>query len=194
MKVISAKVYTKIKVICSNRGIILDTFFSQDQIENLKSWKNSLQTEVALSWKVEEDKAEEQIHALLESKQFSKEGILTQDELNLMFHLMRNFSANRALSKLLYINNGLEELNKGLKDLFYGDTQFPKRVDNFFKLKGIGTQTLSQFLIALDSKKFPLITSDSERLLIEILPCSNTLEFLIDLIQKMSPNIPNRVS
>jgi CRISPR/Cas system-associated exonuclease Cas4 (RecB family) len=140
----------------------LDTIFSQDQIENLKSWKNSLQTEVALSWKVEEDKAEEQIHALLEAKKFQKEGTLTADELDLMFHLMRNFSANRALSKLLYVNNGLEEFNRTLRDLFYGEAPFPKRVDNFFKLKGIGTQTLSQFLLALDSKKYPLMTSQTK--------------------------------
>jgi hypothetical protein len=141
----------------------LDSIFSQDQIENLNCWKNALfQTELALRWKVEEDKAEEQIHALLESKQFQKDGQLTEDELNLMFHLMRNFAPNRALAKRLYLNNGLEEFNKRLKELFYGQNTFPKRVDNFFKLKGIGTQTLSQFLIALDSEKFPLITSQTK--------------------------------
>jgi len=41
----------------------LSTIFSQDQIENLKLWKRSLETEVALGWKVEEDKAEEEMHA-----------------------------------------------------------------------------------------------------------------------------------
>ena len=46
----------------------MDAIFSQDQIENLKSWKNSLQTEVALSWKVEEDKVEEQILKLEEKR------------------------------------------------------------------------------------------------------------------------------
>ena len=141
---------------------MLETIFSQEQIEKLKVWKNSLQTEVAMNWKVEEDKAEEQIHSLLESKSFAKDGTLTADELNLLFHLMRNFSANRALSRLLYVDNGLEEFNKRLKDLYYGVAPFSKRVDDFFNLKGIGTQTLSQFLVALDSTKFPLITSQTK--------------------------------
>jgi len=143
----------------------LDTIFSPDQVENLKIWKNSLQTEVALGWKAEEDKAEEQIRALLEAKGFQKEGTLTADELDLMFHLMRDFSANRALSKLLYVNNGLEEFNKSLKDLYYGEAPLPRRVDDFFKLKGIGIQTLSQFLLALDSRKYPLITSQTKEAL-----------------------------
>ena len=143
----------------------MDTIFSPDQVENLKIWKNSLQTEVALGWKAEEDKAEEQIQALLEAKSFQKDGTLTADELDLMFHLMRDFSANRALSKLLYVNNGLEEFNKSLKDLYYGEAPLPRRVDDFFKLKGIGIQTLSQFLLALDSRKYPLITSQTKEAL-----------------------------
>lgn len=142
-----------------------DSIFSQDQIENLKVWKNSLETKVALGWESEEDKAEEQIHALLEAKSFKGDGTLTPDEFDHMFHLMRNFSANRALSKLLYINNGLEEFNKKLKNLYYGEAPFPERIDDFFKLKGIGLQTLSQFLLALDSKKYPLITSQTKEAL-----------------------------
>jgi hypothetical protein len=82
--------------------------------------------------------------------------------LRLQLHRVRiglHVIGTRALSKLLYINNGLDEFNQSLKNLFYGLENFPKRVDDFFKLKGIGTQTLSQFLIALDSRKYPLITS-----------------------------------
>lgn len=150
-----------VRITLYQEEITLKTIFSQDQIENLKLWKNSLRTEVALDWKIEEDKAEEQIHALLEARSFDKEGTLTADQLDQFFHLMRNFSANRALSKLLYVNNGLAEFNKRLKDLYYGEAPFPERIDKFFKLRGIGTQTLSQFLLALDSKKYPLITSQT---------------------------------
>lgn len=140
----------------------METIFSQDQIENFKVWKNSLQVEVALRWKDEEDKAEEQIHAILDSRDFQKDGKLSTDDLDQIFHLMRNFSANRALSKLLYVNNGLDEFNQKLKDLYYGEDSFPRRVDSFFKLEGIGTQTLSQFLLALDPRKYPLITSQTK--------------------------------
>lgn len=138
-----------------------EVIFTDDQIEKLKVWKNSLQSEGALAWKIEEDKAEEQIHILLESKDFQKEGLLTSDEFDQMFRLMKNFSGNRALSNLLYRDNGLEEFNQKLKNLFYGKERFAKRVDAFFKLKGIGTQTLSQFLLALDTKKYPLMTSQT---------------------------------
>lgn len=143
-----------------------ETIFTGDQIKKLEVWKNSfLQNEVALKWKAQEDKAEEQIHLLLKSKDFQKEGVLTPDELDQMFSLMRNFSANRALSKLLYVNNGLEEFNQKLKNLFYGAEPFAKRVDDFFKMGGIGIQTLSQFLLALDSTKYPLITSQTKEAL-----------------------------
>jgi len=143
----------------------LDTIFSQDQIENLKSWKRPLESEVALRWKIEEDKAEEEIHSILVTKNFQKEGNLTSDDFDTIFHLMRNFSANRALSKLLYVNNGLEEFNQKLKNLYYGSAPFPRRVDDFFKLKGIGTQTLTQLLLALNSGEYPLITSQTKEAL-----------------------------
>lgn len=61
-------------------------FFSQDQIENLRSWKNSLETKVALGWKSEEDEAEVQIHALLEAKNLHEDGTFTSDEFDHMFH------------------------------------------------------------------------------------------------------------
>jgi len=143
----------------------LETIFSEDQIETLKSWKRYLQTELALSWKVEEDKTEEEIQTLLETKNFAEDGSFTSEDFDKMFSPMRKFSANRALSKLLYIDNGLEEFNRKLKNLYYGEEPFPRRVDDFFKLKGIGIQTLSQFLLALDSKKYPLVTSQTKEAL-----------------------------
>lgn len=137
-------------------------FFSQDQIENLKSWKSALQSENALYWKNEEDKAEEEIHNLLKIRNFEGNGVLSADDFDRMFSLMRNFSANRNLSKLLYVQNGLDEFNLALKNLFYSKDSFPDRVDAFFKLKSIGTQTLSQFLVAFDATKYPLVTSQTK--------------------------------
>lgn len=75
---------------------------------------------------------------------------------------MRTFSANRALSNLLYRDNTIEVFNQKLRELFYEDTPFVKSVDEFFRLRGIGEQTLSQLLLALDSKKYPLITSQTK--------------------------------
>jgi len=36
-----------------------------EQTENLKVWKNSLQSEEAKNWAVSEDEAEEKIHSIL---------------------------------------------------------------------------------------------------------------------------------
>jgi len=68
--------------------IALDTIFSPDQVENLKVWKNSLQTEVALGWKAEEDKAEEQIPCNFEDKSA---------------HFMRKQSKDFISQKILYM-------------------------------------------------------------------------------------------
>jgi len=176
------------RTIVTKGDLELEVIFSQDQIENLKSWKNALQTEKARSWKVEEDKATEQINALLKAKDFQKDGLLTAEELDLMFHLMRDFSANRALSKLLYVNNGLEEFNRKLKELYYGEAPFYKRVDNFFRLKGIGIQTLSQFLLALDATKYPLITSHTKDALdLDAQQEQKALELAIERFQIKNP-------
>lgn len=137
----------------------MESIFSQDQINKLTSWKWRLETDKALFWKGMEDKAEEEIHKLLETSNFSKGSNLTDANIDQLFHLMRRFSANRALSNLLYKNTTIEIFNQKLRELFYGTTPFVKRVDDFFNLRGIGEQTLSQLLLALDSQKYPLITS-----------------------------------
>ena len=65
----------------------METIFSEDQIENLRLWKRSLQTEIALGWKAEEDKAEEEIHLLLETKNFKKEGSFSNEDFDRIFQL-----------------------------------------------------------------------------------------------------------
>ena len=133
-----------------------------EQKENLKLWKNSLQTEEAKNWMVSEDEAEEKIHSILTKVNFEGGGDLTAEDFNELFRLLRKFSPNRALSNLLYKSIGLENLNRQLRNLYYGKDPFAKRVDDFFRLKGIGIQTLSQFLVAFDSRKYPLITSQTK--------------------------------
>lgn len=126
------------------------------------SWKNLLQTEKAQNWRTQEDKADEEIHNILETSNFAKGTNFTEVTLAQIFHLMRNFSRNRALSNLLYRNSTLEVFNQKLRELYFGNAPFVQRVDEFFKLDGIGKQTLSQLLLALDSRKYPLITSQTK--------------------------------
>ena len=135
---------------------------NSEQIDNLKSWKNSLQSQQALDWAANEEAAEERIHDILTEANFEKGENLTAGNFDEIFSEMRNFSNNRNLSKLLYEKPGLEIFNQRLRNLYYGKDPFVDRVNDFFKLPSIGDQTLSQFLIALDSRKYPLITKQTE--------------------------------
>ncbi|MCW4006114.1 MAG: endonuclease NucS [Candidatus Bathyarchaeota archaeon] len=103
--------------------------------------------------------AEEKIHTLLKTRNFEGDGFLSADDFDDLFRLMKFFSPNRNLCNLLYTKNGLETFNQALKTLYYGKASLPDRVNGFFKLKGIGLQTLSQFLLAYDSTVYPLISS-----------------------------------
>jgi hypothetical protein len=143
----------------------LESVFSQEQIDKLISWKSFFQTEKVQAWKVIEDKAEEEIHNILETTGFAKGTNLTEANIDQIFHLMRSFSANRALSNLLYRNNTIEVFNQKLRELYFGNSPFSQKVNEFFKLDGIGMQTLSQLLVALDSRKYPLITSQTKDVL-----------------------------
>jgi hypothetical protein len=67
--------------------------FMRDQIENLKLWRNSLQNQIAINWKTEEDNAEEQIRFLLDSKSFQKDGILSSNDFEKLFPTKTTFKS-----------------------------------------------------------------------------------------------------
>ncbi|MDP1854251.1 MAG: endonuclease NucS [Candidatus Omnitrophota bacterium] len=136
--------------------------FTPEQIENLRLWKNSLSSEEAKNWYEEEAKAEIQTRAILNSEDFKQGKDLTPEKLDDLFGYMKHFSANRNLTNLLYKNNSIEEFNKELRNLIHGTDSFPSRVNNFFRLKGIGIQTLSQFLVSSDPSKYPFVTSQTK--------------------------------
>ena len=137
----------------------MDSFkLTQEQIDNLKNWKNSLNSDEAQEWYAEENKAEAITQRILRKPSFIAGENLTSDELDELFSNMRGFSNNRNLTSQLYNKNGLALFNAALRNFLHGSDEFPKRVDELFKLKNIGIQTLSQFLIAFDSTKYPLIT------------------------------------
>lgn len=141
----------------------MDTIFSEEQINKLMTWKNVIQTPRLQEWKVIEDQAEEEIRKIIETSSFATGTNLTEENIDKLFHLMRAFCRNRALSNLLYRENSLEVFNQRLRELYVGaPSSFPQRVDNFFKLKKVGIQTLSQLLLAFDSTKYPLITSQTK--------------------------------
>jgi Holliday junction resolvase-like predicted endonuclease len=139
--------------------------FSSEQLESLRRWRSALETTEAKEWFEKEEEAEHRIQSLLTRTNFEAGGELKPDDFDELFRLMKRFSRNRALSNLIYNQIGVKEFNDLLRNLYYGKDPFPRRVDEMFKQRGIGIQTLSQFLMALDSSKYPLVTSQTKEML-----------------------------
>jgi hypothetical protein len=139
--------------------------FTEEQKGNLQRGKVSLNTEKALSWAGEEAKAEIATTAILNDKKFRNGENLSPETLDELFRNMKWFSANRNLSNLIYRTNGLENFNSQLRNLIHGVQPFPQRVDDFFRMQLIGIQTMSQFLVASDTRKYPFVTSQTKEAL-----------------------------
>jgi hypothetical protein len=139
--------------------------FTEEQKTNLQRGKLSLSTEKALSWAAEEAKAELATTAILNDEKFKNGQNLSPEKLDELFRNMKWFSANRNLSNLLYRTNGLETFNDQLRNLIHGAHPFPQRVDGFFRMQLIGIQTMSQFLVASDTRKYPFVTSQTKEAL-----------------------------
>jgi hypothetical protein len=133
--------------------------FTEEQINTLNASKLSLSTPEALSWAAEEEKAELVTAAVLNDEKFKNGENLSSEKLDGLFSNMRWFSANRNLSNLLYRKNGLEVFNAKLRSLIHGTQPLPQRVDDFFKMPLIGVQTMSQFLVAANTREYPFVTS-----------------------------------
>lgn len=139
--------------------------FTEEQISTLNASKLSLNTPKALSWAAEEDKAELLTAAVLNDGKFKNGESLNPEKLDDLFSNMKWFSANRNLSNLLYRKNGLEVFNARLRSLIHGAQPLPQRVDDFFKMQLIGVQTMSQFLVAANTREYPFVTSPTKEAL-----------------------------
>ena len=122
-------------------------------VENSKEW-----------FKATSD-AKKEFHHILESTDFKKGGNLISTDLDQIFRLMRNFSSNKSLNRLIYEENGLDVFNNKLRKLYYGEQPLPERVDDFLKLKKVGEQTVSQFLVIFDWFKYPFSSYPMKQIL-----------------------------
>lgn len=139
--------------------------FTEEQISTLNASKLSLNTPKALSWATEEEKAELVTAAVLNDEKFKNGQNLSSEKLDDLFSNMKWFSANRNLSNLLYRKNGLEVFNVKLRSLIHGTQPLPQRVNDFFKMQLIGVQTMSQFLVAANTREYPFVTSPTKEAL-----------------------------
>ncbi|MEM0287967.1 MAG: hypothetical protein QXG05_07360 [Nitrososphaerota archaeon] len=78
---------------------------------------------------------------------------------------MKRLSSNRALSRSLYEENGLQKLYESLGDLFFSKDPIDKRIDRFMNLRGIKVVTMSHFLCFFDPQKYPYVATETFNML-----------------------------
>jgi len=141
-----------------------DFRLESDQIENLKNFKRHLDTKGARVWTDAAEKAESETGKILNGEGFIQGENLSAEQLDELFSTMRGFAANRNLTRRLY-ESDIVAFNGMLRNLIHGTDPFPVRVNDFLRQKGIGIQTLSQFLVASDTQKHPFVSSQSKEAL-----------------------------
>ena len=137
-----------------------------DVVKNLIILKEKyLNSEHFQLWNNNSEEAKQKYHQILKESDFRNGGELTADKLDEMFRLLKKYSSNRSLSRLIYEENGIKVFNDKLRNLYYGAESLSKRINDFLSLGKIGEQSLSQFLVIFDDKKFPLITDQNRKVL-----------------------------
>lgn len=134
-----------------------DFRFEPYQIANLENFKRNFETAKARAHTIAEEKAELETSKILNSERFIRGENLSAEQLDGLFNAMRKFAANRNLTKRLY-GPDIAAFNGNLRNLIHGTGPFPVRVNDFFRQKGIGVQTLSQFLVAYDPQNHPFVS------------------------------------
>ncbi len=129
---------------------------NEEQIDNLKAKKVLLNNSDAQEWAREFDSAHLEFINVLTENNFEQGTDLTEAEIDQLFKTMRKMAHNRSLTLARIKQNGLDEFNKALRFLLYGNDQIAKRVDSFMGLKKVGDFTTSHFLYAFDPEKFCL--------------------------------------
>ena len=144
--------------------------FTPEQKDKLSQWKGLLESKQAQEWARDESEAVESIHDILKKTGLKEGNDLTAEQLDDLFHQMRQLINNRAIASNLYSDNGLVNFNLRLRRLFFSNEPLAERVDQFIGLRGVAILTVSQFLCGLDSREYPEITWQT----IEVLKLDST--------------------
>ncbi len=136
---------------------------SDELYNKLLDWKQYLLREDIRNWNNNTMKAEIEFQKMLEVVQFKAGGNFNYSHFKKMFEYMRRYSRNIGLQDKLF--SDLDFFNKKLRRLYYGEMEFPDRVEEFLSIKGIGNHTLSQFLVLFNPKEYPIITEPMKEML-----------------------------
>ena len=139
---------------------------SNEVINKLISLKEQfLNVESSKEWFKAVIDSKKEFHLILERVDFKKGVNLTSTDLDHIFRLMRKFSSNQSLNRLIYEEIGVDIFNNKLRELYYGEQPLPERVDDFLKLKKVREQTVSQFLVIFDWFKYPFSSYPMKQIL-----------------------------
>jgi hypothetical protein len=128
--------------------------FTEKQLEQLNNWKKTIDLPENQGWIHDVKKASLEYNKIMQEADFPNGKDLDRGQIDKLFRLMKVLSANRALSRLLYDENGIERFNHHLRILLYGDESIVKKIDQFFQLKGVAEVTMSHFLCLMDPIKY----------------------------------------
>jgi len=131
-------------------------------IKNKEKYQNSENFQL---WIKRSEEAKVRYHKILSESNFKNGGNLSEDNLDDMFRLLKKYSSNRSLNRLIYEENGIDIFNEKLRNLYYREKSLPKRINEFLTLSNIGDQSVSQFLVIFDDKNYPLITDQNRKAL-----------------------------
>ncbi|PWI48552.1 hypothetical protein CEE45_05780 [Candidatus Heimdallarchaeota archaeon B3_Heim] len=140
-----------------------EKIISDDLYSNLLEWKQYLLRDGVRIWDNHTSQAENEFQKMREKANFKESGNLSHIQFKKLFEYMRRFSNNVGLQDKLF--RDLDFFNKKLRKLYYGEMEFPERVEDFLSIKGIAIHTLSQFLVIFNSKKYPIITRPMKEML-----------------------------
>lgn len=143
----------------------MDFALSEEQKRRLSVWRGTLDSKENLEWYSTVGQASKEFNEILLEAKLSEGGNLTSSQFDRLFKLMKALSHNRALSRLLYEANGLQEFNRRLRELFFGSEPIAKRIDQFRDLKGIKEVTMSHFLCLKDFEQYPYVTPETFEML-----------------------------
>jgi len=138
---------------------------TDEQLKRLSEWRRTLDEKENIDWYASVKGASAKYNQILTDAGFPTGKDLSSDQLEQLFSLMRQLSNNRALSRLLYEENGIAEFNKRLRVLLFGKESIVKRVDQFNELKGVKEVTMSHFLCLKDIQGFPYVTHQTYKML-----------------------------
>jgi hypothetical protein len=132
--------------------------FTTDQVAKLRDWSGTLSKPENKSWYESTKAAVATYNRILSDASFQNGKELSSARIDELFRQMKVLSHNRALSNLLYKDNGLQNFNARLRLLLFGKGSLADRIDQFIDMKGVSEVTTSHFLSLHNPQEYPFFS------------------------------------